>query len=68
MTAFDIIDSTSSTAVVAKHLGLVPGAEQLIVAAAIELAELRHVLPESTCEVLRGFMVMAMLADPAQVC
>jgi hypothetical protein len=63
MTFHSVIDSVSTTAVQARQMGLTPGAEQLILAAATELAEHGNLLPDSTREVLRGFMVMAMLAQ-----
>lgn len=61
MTALNELDVASSIAMHARHSGLDPGIDQLILAAATELAEHGTELPQSTRDVLRGFMVMAML-------
>ncbi|MDS0802837.1 hypothetical protein [Burkholderia cenocepacia] len=61
MTAHHELDKASSIAVQARQSGLLPGVDALILAAAAELAEHGADLPESTRNVLRGFMVMAML-------
>ena len=66
MTVLNEINATSTAAVQARHLGLVPGLDQLMVGAAKELAEHGGLLPASTRDVLHGFMVMAMLVKMEQ--
>jgi hypothetical protein len=61
VTAHHELDKVSTIAVEARQSGLVPGVDALILAAAAGLAEHGAGLPESTRDVLRGFMVMAML-------
>ncbi|WP_175850021.1 hypothetical protein [Burkholderia cepacia] len=61
MTVHHELDKVSTIAVEARQSGLLPGVDTLILDAATELAEHGADLPESTCNVLRGFMVMAML-------